>query len=563
MYTNTTSRAEAQGNGVATDFPVSLQVYDVSHLQVWRFITATQELALLVRGTDYNLTLNSDFLGCQVQFIHDLGGGTVVFAPPSGHEFVFLRVVPYTQEQDLRTYGATDKEGLERQLDLMAMGMSQLAEEVSRAVKVSVAGVEVSPDALLEEIRAAVSASAASAVTATTQAGLAASAKTSAEGSATAAATSAATAANMADKTLSNLTDYPAARTNLGVDTLPRRNRLCNGDLRIANINKGAAVTPSSGYPYLEENWAAELSQSGKLTFQRVASSIAGCAYAMRVTVAASYAPAAADYFWLRLGVEGFDWADLKWGTAAAKAATISFKVRVPAGYGGVYAFSVLNRLATRSYVFTKTLVAGDNPVTETIPGCTDGVWDAGAESSVRLRMDLGTGSNYQTATANTWLAGVYLSTASATKFVAQPVKTTYETSAVKVEEGTFATPDSPLPLGLADLWCQRYHPRIVVDASNFPSINFATNAGRAAIPLKARARVTPTGIQLQNVVGNFRACDSSMNYTALNSVTIYSAALDTVTLAYGSATAPFAIGTGFFSGSAGAAKILLTGCGL
>lgn len=181
MYTNPTSRAEAQGNGVATEFPVSLQVYDVSHLKVWRFIPATQELALLVRGTDYNLTLNSDFLGCQVEFIHDLGGGPVVFAPPSGHEFIFLRVVPYTQEQDLRTYGATDKEGLERQLDIMAMGLSQLAEELSRSVKVSVAGVETSPDTLLAEINAAVSSSASSASSASASASAATNAKDAAE----------------------------------------------------------------------------------------------------------------------------------------------------------------------------------------------------------------------------------------------------------------------------------------------------------------------------------------------------------------------------------------------
>lgn len=211
MYTNPTSRAEAQGNGVATEFPVSLQVYDVSHLQVWRFITATQELALLVRGTDYNLTLNSDFLGCQVQFIHDLGGGPVVFAPPSGHEFVFLRVVPYTQEQDLRTYGATDKEGLERQLDLMAMGLSQLAEEVSRAVKVSVAGVETSPDALLAEINAAVSSSASSASSALASASTATAAKNAAQDAQTAAEAAAATVpANTATR-LTNLENADTA----------------------------------------------------------------------------------------------------------------------------------------------------------------------------------------------------------------------------------------------------------------------------------------------------------------------------------------------------------------
>lgn len=181
MYTNPTSRAEAQGNGVATNFPVALQVYDASHLKVWRFIPATQELALLVRGTDYNLTLNSDFLGCQVEFIHDLGGGPVVFAPPSGHEFIFLRVVPYTQEQDLRTYGATDKEGLERQLDLLAMGLSQLSEELSRAIKVSVAGVETDPEAMLAALAASVNSAQTSATAASGSASAANSAKLAAQ----------------------------------------------------------------------------------------------------------------------------------------------------------------------------------------------------------------------------------------------------------------------------------------------------------------------------------------------------------------------------------------------
>jgi hypothetical protein len=239
-----------------------------------------------------------------------------------------------------------------------------------------------------------------------------------------------------------------------------RRNRLCNGLFRVDNLNAGAAVTPSSGtYEYVVDNLSLGYSQVSKLTAQRVVSSIAALAFAEKFTVAAAVAsPGAADYFILSMGIEGLDFADLRWGTANAKPITIQAHVRV--SVAGTYGFVFRNAAQNRSYVFTKDLAAGDNYITQTIPGDTSGTWPTGAECAAYLTMDLGCGSNRETATPNTWVAGNYCRTAACIRLIST-AGATYEIGGIQVEEGEFATPLEVLPYAQAEAWCQRYHPVI------------------------------------------------------------------------------------------------------
>lgn len=173
MYQTDVSRLTASGNGTAVEFPVAMPLYDVKHLQVWEYVAATGVLTLLTRGTNYTLSLYADYSGGMVQFVHDPGGGSVVYAPATGTSFIFLRVVPFTQDTNLRNWGKNDQEALERQIDLAFMAISQLEEVVGRCAKLDVTYGAGSGADFLTSIRAEVVLAVAARVAAETAQGLA------------------------------------------------------------------------------------------------------------------------------------------------------------------------------------------------------------------------------------------------------------------------------------------------------------------------------------------------------------------------------------------------------
>ena len=109
------------GDGVQTEFPFAFRVLDASHLAVY----LGEEL---LPESEYSVTLTDS-------------GGTVVFAAAPVGQVVILRDVPLTQETDLQNNTAFFPEVLETGYDKLTMICQQLAEELSRCVKVSAGSV--------------------------------------------------------------------------------------------------------------------------------------------------------------------------------------------------------------------------------------------------------------------------------------------------------------------------------------------------------------------------------------------------------------------------------------
>lgn len=299
---------------------------------------------------------------------------------------------------------------------------------------------------------------------------------------------------------LSDLADIPTARANMGLDTLSRRNRLCNGDFRVDNINIGSSVTPAAS-GYIVDNGLLNISQASKLTAQRIASNLTGFPYSEKFTVASAFTPGASDYFNFNRCVEGLDIADLMLGTSNAKAFTVSFVAKV--SVAGTYAFRLFSPAANRSYVWTQVLSSGENRVTKTVAGDTTGAWANDNTCAMYLAFDLGTGSTYQTATLNAWQAGNYISTTGVVSLVAN-AGATYEISGIQIEKGSFATPFEVLPYQQAEAWCQRYHPCLRNATAGFVYIGTisgrGTTNGIADFPLPVTPRITCTGLVCSNM---------------------------------------------------------------
>ena len=124
--------------------------------------------------------------------------------------------------------------------------------------------------------------------------------------------------------------------------------------------NAGASVTiNSAAWTYVTDRFCF-LGQAtdGVFTAQQSSTSPAGFNNSLLVTVTTADASiGASQIYTLRHTIEGFNTADLNWGTANAKTVTLSFWVRssLTGTFGGA-----LNNEGTRSYPFTYSISAAN-----------------------------------------------------------------------------------------------------------------------------------------------------------------------------------------------------------
>ena len=242
-----------------------------------------------------------------------------------------------------------------------------------------------------------------------------------------------------------------AAASPLGL-----KNRIINGDMRIDQRNAGASVTPTSDGTYVLDRWECALSQASKYSVQQQTSVVpTGYTYATKITSLSSYSLSASDYFIYTQKIEGFNIADLAWGTANAKTVTLSFQVY--SSLTGTFGGAIHNSAANRSYPFSYTISSANTwtTISITIPGDTSGTWLTTNGIGMWVRFGLGVGSTYS-ATAGSWSSNLYVSATGATSVVGTNGATWYITG-VQLEIGTSATPFERRLYNQELANCQRY----------------------------------------------------------------------------------------------------------
>jgi hypothetical protein len=237
------------------------------------------------------------------------------------------------------------------------------------------------------------------------------------------------------------------------------RNRIINGDMRIDQRNNGASVTPTSGQ-YTLDRWKFDLTQTSKLTTQQNAGAVTppvGFSNYLGITSSSAYSVLAGDYFLLSQTIEGFNFADMAWGTANAKTITLSFQVY--SSLTGTFGGAINNSAQNRSYPFTYSIPVANTwtTISVTIAGDTTGTW-IGATNGAGLRVywNLGTGTTFS-GTAGAWAGATYLSATGATSVVGTNGATFYITG-VQLEQNTSATPFERRLYNQELANCQRYY---------------------------------------------------------------------------------------------------------
>jgi len=265
------------------------------------------------------------------------------------------------------------------------------------------------------------------------------------------------------------------------------KNRIINGDMRIDQRNAGASGTANA---YTVDRWNYTGTQASKGTWQQNAGSVtppAGYTNYLGFTSSSSYSVLTGDTFLFNQAIEGYNIADLDWGTANAKTVTLSFWVRssLTGTFGGA-----LSNDPARSYAFSYTISAANTweQKSITIVGDQSGTWNKTNSLGVVVRFGLGSGATYS-GTAGAWTAGNLVQPTGTVSVVGTNGATFYITG-VQLEQNTSATPFERRMYGTELALCQRYYQLVPQVCS--ATVALGTGSRTGPYSFKTTMRATP-----------------------------------------------------------------------
>jgi hypothetical protein len=241
------------------------------------------------------------------------------------------------------------------------------------------------------------------------------------------------------------------------------RNRIINGAMVISQYNGTSSVTPTTNQYTLDRWRSLAGGASSKYSVQQNAGSVTppvGFTNYFGVTSLSAYSVSASDYQGLVQKIEGYNVADLGWGTANAKTITLSFWVR--SSLTGTFGGSLFNAAHDRSYPFTYTISAANTWELKsvTVAGDTTGTWLTDNSVGIQVNFGLGVGSSLS-GTAGAWSGSQLFSATGATSVVGTNAATFYVTG-VQLEEGSTPTSFEYRHYGTELSLCQRYFNKLV-----------------------------------------------------------------------------------------------------
>ena len=323
---------------------------------------------------------------------------------------------------------------------------------------------------------------------------------------------------------------------NAVTPSLNMKNRIINGAMVINQRALGTTtINSGSAWVYTIDRWSAiGESALGVFTLQQSSTAPTGFNNSLLATVTTSTTPSSGNLYVIRQVIEGYNVADLGWGTANAKTVTLSFQVY--SSLTGTFGGAIGNSAGNRSYPFTYTVSSANTwtSVSVTIAGDTSGTWTTTNGGGLYVYYGLGVGSA-SSGTAGAWAGALYFSATGATNIMGTNGATFYITG-VQLEVGSTATSFDYRPYGTELALCQRYFQRTEQYAANTgSSVSFTNYIGLSvsafnwlwhsiSFPVTMRTSPTVTTSDFAGNTGKISVWNSSGGgySTNINPYTLY-----------------------------------------
>ena len=287
------------------------------------------------------------------------------------------------------------------------------------------------------------------------------------------------------------------------------RNKVVNGNMAI--YQRQAPATSDTKYSL--DRWLLIKTNDATESVAQSTDAPSGFAYSLRNTVSIGDATIGSTQFsGFNQPIEGYNIADLAFGTSSAKPVAVSFWIR--SSVTGIYTANIANADSTRICPFNFTINTANTweYKTVTLPGCTDGTWNTTTAVGLFFRVYSAIGSSYLGGTAGVWNSSAYYGSGTPVNAIASNGNIIAITG-VQVESGSAPTPFEHLPFATQVILCQRYYEKTynidVAPGSNtnigglyqLGSSDSANNIG-LNLAFKVIKRATPSAFLAYTITG-------------------------------------------------------------
>jgi hypothetical protein len=272
-------------------------------------------------------------------------------------------------------------------------------------------------------------------------------------------------------------------------------NIIINGNMQIAQRATSTSSITNNGY-YTVDRFQTFNDTMGTWTQSQSTTAPSGQGFATSLKMdctTADASPSAADRLGIRQRFEGYNIAELDYGTASAQTTTLSFWVR--SNKTGTYIAELYgvtdNRQISKSY----TISSADTweKKTITFAGDTGGTYNNDNSNELIISWYLGAGSDYTSGTlSTTWGAKTDADRAVGQVNLADSTSNEWYITGVQLEVGTTATPFEHLQYTQQYALCQRYYQTILDCNQSYVNAGMHVG-GRLQFNTEMRANPTTT----------------------------------------------------------------------
>jgi hypothetical protein len=300
---------------------------------------------------------------------------------------------------------------------------------------------------------------------------------------------------------------------------LSNRNLITNGSMQVSQ--RGTSLANTADGTYLVDRFklydsAANthtLTQSQSSNVPNFSNGETGFSKSLRVEVTYGQTTPTTGYTVIAQPIEGFDAAQLQYGTANAKTVTLSFWART--NVPGNYSVALRNSAADYSYIAQFAHMGSDSWFKQkiTIPGATAGTWLTDNGKGLEVLWTLDAGSNWN-GTEDAWNTSNLFNLGANTNNFSDTTGNYFEITGVQLEVGSKTTEYEHKSYSETLAKCQRYFEGVpagstfnqgdAIDWSGYAllnGINYATKA------FTVEKRTIPTIVMTNNsVIAGFNA---------------------------------------------------------